>query len=566
MSARPLLERRALRCRPAPPRLATAPRGSPSGRPAAWAAAALLVFGAVGQACSALGRISPGATPATPCNSASQCNAGATCFLGACRGRAGAIRQVLVEVRPPSDSRASLLQQAGVDLGRSVLNDFALPDSLAVSGSVAQASDTGAPVPATYATVSFTARDTVIPERVPEVSVETDTSGSFSTRLPGGTWDLAVFPLQLPIERQALGFRQSNPTLALLLPPASKLQRVQGALTAAGVPLAGARVVAVDPAGSSLGAAATSTAAGDFSLSLPPDTTAFRLRIGPPSDDGGPAPIPSFDPTPAGASVLQPGSLIAEDLGALPLPAVLTGKVVDSSMQPVADARVYGLSLDGKGWVISRSATSGADGVFSLQVREGRYLLEAAPGSGTADLGLSAALEVAVRVGAPPVQLFCPPKVHFAGQLLKPDGTPIGSGTQLTATRLPDRLVSGRVAQVLPTDAAGRYQLIGDAGGQYRLEISPPHDLGLPRRAVVIDVGAAGGPALPDVALASAVEVVGTVTARSSTAAVSGATVEFFALDVSGQHAISLGSAITDDKGRYKALLPDAADPAALVP
>ena len=549
----------------------SARRRSGRGRPALWAAAALLAGGLLGEACSAFGRISPSGTPATPCNTSSQCESGATCFLGACRGRAGSIGRVLVEVRPPSDSRSSLLQAAGVDLGRSLLNDFALAESLAVSGSVAQSSDTAGaqPVPVALAAIAFTARDTVIPERVPEVSVQTDTSGSFSTRLPDGTWDLTVFPpqvSQLPIDRQPLGFRQAQPSLPLLLPAVSKLQRVQGALTTAGVPLPGARVVAVDPAGTSLGAAATTDAAGDFTLALPPDTTAFKLRIGPPSDATGDAPIPSYEPTPAGASVLLPGAPIATDLGALPLPARLAGKVVDASLLPVAGARVYALSLDGKGWVISRSATSGPDGVFSLQVREGRYLLEAAPGTGTTDLGLSAAQEVQVRRGAPPVQLFCPQKVHFRGLVLKPDGAPIGAGTQISATRLPDRLVSGRVAQVLPTDATGHYHLIGDAGGQYRLDITPPHDLGLPQRTVAIDVGAAGGPELPDVFLPNAVEAVGTITAISTTTPVVGATIEFFALDATGKHAISLGSAITDDKGRYKAVLPDAPDPAALAP
>ena len=551
-------------------RQARLPRPAPRslvGPRAAWVGAALLALGALDPACARAPRISS-ATPATPCNTTAQCLAGSTCFLGACRGRAGAISSVLVEVRPPNDSRSSLLQTAGVDLGRSLLNDFALAETLAISGSVAQASDTSGaqPVPVAAAAIAFTARGVIIPERVPEVSVQTDTSGSFNTRLPDATWDLTVLPPQLPVDRRNLGLTSANLSLALLLPAVSRLQRVQGALTAAGVPLIGARVVAVDPGGISLGAATTSDAAGDFTLALPPDTTAFKLRIGPPSDTGVAGPIPSFDATPSGANVLAPGAPLHTDVGALPLPATLTGRVVDAAAQPVAGARVYALSLDGKGWVISRTATSGADGVFRLQVREGRYLLEAAPGSATADLGLSSPTEVQVGIGRPLVQLFCPPKVHFLGLVLRPDGLPVGAGTQISASRLPDRLVSGRVAQVLPTDSTGHYQLIGDAGGQYRLDITPPRDLGLPRRAVVIDVGTADGPTLPDVGLPSAVEAVGTVTARSTATPVAGATVEFFALDAGGRHAISLGSAITDEKGRYKAVLPDAEDPAALTP
>jgi hypothetical protein len=153
--------------------------------------------------------------------------------------------------------------------------------------------------------------------------------------------------------------------------------------------------------------------------------------------------------------------------------------------------------------------------------------------------------------------------VTASGQILQADGiTPAPVGTQISATRLPDRLVTSRVAEAQPTDAQGKFQIVADAGS-YRLVITPPPSSGLPNKTVVVTV-AQGSVALPTLQLSQPLEVVGTVSGNSTGSALvplAGATVEFFALDSTGVHSLSLGSGITDSSGHYKALLPDVEQP-----
>lgn len=512
--------------------------------------------------CSSAARISA-SSPATPCNSQAQCPGVEACFLGACRGHAGLLRQVQVEVRPPAEARYGLLQVGSLDLGQSLLNDQALHELLPAGGSLVQASDTGgASTPVAYASLTFTARESPIPGRMPSVNVQTNSSGGFSLKLPDLTWDVSVLPqAPLPTLQLDLGLRSANLALRFSLPGPATLLALKGSLTNGPTPLAGALVLPVDAAGNALGAAATTDAAGAFSLLLPPGTTSWKLRVGPRTGAGGATngPVPTFDLD----RVFQKSDSLALDLGALPAPANLTGFVVDAGKRPVAGARVFALSLDGAHWTLSRSTTTGTDGFFSLSVREGKYALEAVPGTSVTDPGLSGEQQVQVSASSGPVTLNCPPKVQLTGTVLKPDGHPVGAGAQLTATRLPDRLVSGRAAQVLPTDAKGTYQLTGDAG-RYRIEISPPRELGLPHRLVEVELPQSGP--MPDLVLWPGVEAVGTLYGRGSATPVPGAAIEFFALDASGRHALSIGSAISDESGRYKAVLPDLADPTDLSP
>jgi hypothetical protein len=472
---------------------------------------------------------------------------------------------VQVEVRPPAEARYGILQVGSLDLGQSLLNDQALHEFLPAAGSVVQTSDTGGtatPVPG--ASLTFTARETPIPGRMPSVSVQTDTSGGFSLKLPDLTWDVAVLPqAPLPTLHLDLGLRSANQGLRFALPGPATLLALKGSFTNGPTPLAGARVLPVDAAGNALGAAATTDATGSFSLLLPPETASWKLRVGPRPDAATltNGPVPTFDLD----RVFQKSDSLALDLGELPAPANLTGVVLDAGSKPVAGARVFALSLDGDHWTLSRSTTTGTDGFFSLAVREGKYALEAVPGTGATDPGLSGEQQVQVTASSGPITLTCPPKVKLTGLVLKPDGHAVGAGAQLTATRLPDRLVSGRAAQVLPTDGKGVYQLIGDAG-RYRLEIAPPRELGLPHRLVELELPQGQGAAMPDIVLWPGVEAVGTIYGRGTATPVPGAAIEFFALDPSGQHAVSIGSAIADDLGRYKAVLPDLPDPTDLSP
>ena len=543
-------------------RVATLPK-LPAPALAAFLALAGLYCAAPLAGCSSAARISA-SSPATPCNSQAQCPGVEACFLGACRGHAGLLRQVQVEVRPPAESRYGLLQVGSLDLGQSLLNDQAIHELLPAGGSLVQTSDSGgASTPVPGASLTFTARESPIPGRMPSVNVQTDTSGGFSLKLPDLTWDVAVLPqAPLPTLQLDLGLRAANLALRFSLPGPATLLALKGSLTNGATPLAGALVLPVDAAGNALGAAATTDAAGSFSLLLPPGTASWKLRVGPRTGAVVVAtngPVPTFDLD----RFFQKSDSLALDLGALPAPANLTGVVVDAGSKPVAGARVFALSLDGAHWTLSRSTTTGTDGFFSLSVREGKYALEAVPGTSVSDPGLSGEQQVQVSVSSGPVTLTCPPKVRLTGTVLKPDGHAVGAGAQLTATRLPDRLVSGRAAQALPTDAKGTYQLIGDAG-RYRIEISPPRELGLPHRLVEVDLPQRGP--MPDLVLWAGVEAVGTIYGRGSATPVPGAAIEFFALDPSGRHALSIGSAIADESGRYKAVLPDLEDPTDLSP
>src|SRR5207244_13399040 len=135
----------------------------------------------------------------------------------------------------------------------------------------------------------------------------------------------------------------------------------------------------------------------------------------------------------------------------------------------------------------------------------------------------------------------CPPEAPAFRLVRKPDGTGAGAGYQITATRLADDLLTTRTAYSTPTDAAGIYHLIGDIG-KYRVEAQPPADTGYPRKIVQIDLTVA--PAeypLPDIQISSPVAVVGTVRGQpqgGSDGPVAGASVDFYSLDATGQHAV----------------------------
>lgn len=497
-----------------------------------------------------------------PCASSQQCAHDEVCFLGECRGQAVALGDVLAEVRPPGDSVYGAAQRAELDLRSSVVVDFNLTEHLAAAGVVqqAQAADGGAAATATPipgATVSFAPLEAVIPERSPEVTASTGSQGEFSARLAAGRWSVAVSPPPpLPPWRSGEALEQSRQQLDLRLPPAGDLVRVPVAITVNGAPLAGARVVAVDALGRALSAPVLLASDGAGQLLLPPGPPAYLLRVGPGQDATATStavPTPTFDALGPFASRDD----VHAELGALPAGAALTGKVVGPAGAGVGGARVYALSLDGARWSISRSTLAGADGTFKLALRTGRYVVQAAPASGTDAPALSAESVLEVQPGGEPITLRCGAKAAGEVQVRRPDGTAASALTQISATRLPGRLITARVAQVRSL-GGGLFELVGDPGS-YRLELAPPPESGLPRKIVTVELPEAGG-LLAEVRLPPPLHAVGTVTGSRAGAAsepVAGATVEFFALDASGTRAVSLGSAVTDAKGRYQAVLPD---------
>lgn len=501
-----------------------------------------------------------GAAPS--CASSVQCSHSDVCFLGECRGPASNLSVVRVEVRPPSGSPYGV-RSLQVDLGRSVLNDFAISVPLAVGpeigvpGTVTQAQNGAPATPVAGATVTFTDHAPAIPDRVERVVSVSDATGAYRARIPQGTWEVLVQPPP-PLPPVRFGaFDTTSPVLNYILPATATLPQLDGGVTANGAPLSGASVTAVEVGGAALSAPALSQPDGGYALYLAPNSGAQpALRIGPPAEaDAGVAPAAALDPFPMYQPVAYAPTVDVE----LPPVATLSGRVLDSSGDPVPSARVYARSSGGS-WTLARSVVADASGAYTLTLRTGTYLVQAAPAADPAAPGLSA--QQTVTVPASTVDLTCPTKVHRYGQVLGPDGRPVRANFSVVATRLADALVTTRTAFATPTDSNGIYHVVAD-GGRWRFEIMPPPDALLPRGIVQFDLDGSdpGESALPAIRISTPLQAVGTVKGQkpgSPDDVVPGAQVGFFAVDSSG-HSIFLGSGLTDAEGRYQAILPDVA-------
>jgi hypothetical protein len=497
-------------------------------------------------------------TTAMPCSSTLQCDRPEVCFQGECRSRSKDLSLVSAEVHPPNDSQFGLLQQANINLQQGVVRDFELQAPFAVSGQVRQEQDDGGVTPVSGAVLTFTDHQPAIPDRVDQVIARSDTAGQFSARLPAANWDLVLQP-PAPLPPKRWGSLLNGPAVALdmRLPRPGSLMQVSGTLSAGGQLVTGARVAAVDAAGSPLSAPAMS-ADGGFSLLLPPGTPSYYLQIGPPTEaDGG---VPNVDPLPT-YDYVTPSPTVT-----LPLEpaATLSGKVLDAAGAGIAGARVYARSAGVGPGILSRSTAAGSDGSYSLLLRAGTYFVEAAP-AGTPDApSVSSVQTQTISAPGKTLDIRCPAKQRAFGMVRKPDGTSAGSGYQITATRVADELLTTRTAYATTTDAAGIYRLIGDLG-TYRVEVQPPVTT-YPRKIVQIELIAATSEyPLPDIQISTPVAVVGTVHGKPPGGVdgpIAGASVDFYALDASGRHAVYIGSGLTDAKGQYKAVLPDVPQPA----
>ncbi|HEX9576436.1 MAG TPA: carboxypeptidase-like regulatory domain-containing protein, partial [Myxococcales bacterium] len=313
-------------------------------------------------------------TTAQPCAATAQCDRSDVCFLGQCRGPSEQLSLVSAEVHPPNDLQFGLLQQANIDLHQlPVLHDFALQPPFGVAGQVRQEQNDGTLTIVVGAALTFIDHAPAIPDRVDKVIAKSDATGQFIAHLPAASWDLLLEPPSpLPPSRASSPLTTAAPALDLRLPPPSSLVQVNGSVSAAGVLLTGARIAAVDSAGLAISAPAT-TADGGFSLLLPPGTSSYYLEIGPPNDmDGGVTnsdPLPNYDQVPPVLPVNLP----------LTAAATLAGKVIDATGAGIASARVYARSTGTTQWSLSRSTSTAADGSYSLALRAGSYLVEAAP-------------------------------------------------------------------------------------------------------------------------------------------------------------------------------------------
>jgi hypothetical protein len=247
----------------------------------------------------------------------------------------------------------------------------------------------------------------------------------------------------------------------------------------------------------------------------------------------------------------------------LPATATLSGTVLDSQGAPVPAARVYVRNVN-KPWTLARSVITNGAGAYAVTLRAGEYVVQAAPSTDANAPALSAQQSITLPA-AGPLNLTCPPKVVRLGQVLTADGRFVGANFQILATRVPDGLVTTRAAPPTATDPNGIFSLVGDPG-RWRITVVPPAGSNLPRNIVQVDLSAAdpGPSALPAIRISPPLQVVGTVTGSAPPAQaveIGGAMVSFFSLDASGQHSLFLGSALTDAKGRYAAILPDVAQP-----
>ena len=271
--------------------------------------------------------------------------------------------------------------------------------------------------------------------------------------------------------------------------------------------------------------------------------------------------LPSFNPKPFPAG--QASSLGNIDLGTLPAPATLIGKVVDARGAAISSARVLLLSAGAAGYVLSRQATTLGDGSFSVAVRAGGYLLEVAPDVGPTQPAISDAVTLTVTAPstsfATPIQ--CPDKVKVTGTILRPDGKPATAGFRVDATRVSDQLVTARGTRTASTDASGAFALVLDRG-RYRIEITPTAESALPRTIVTVDVPGPPTVALPSLQISPPHELAGTVRAVPVRAGdppsvVPGATIDFYAVDSTGKRSVLIGNAVADASGQYKVVLPD---------
>ena len=230
---------------------------------------------------------------------------------------------------------------------------------------------------------------------------------------------------------------------------------------------------------------------------------------------------------------------------------------------PIAGAHVAVRSSN-MGWVLARSAVTGADGTYFVTLRQGTYLAQAIPSSDPSAPALSGVQSVAVQGPSVSLDFTCPLKVRRFGQVLGPDGRPAGANLQIVATRLSDGLVTTRTAYTVPTDSNGIYHLIADAG-RWRLEAVPPAVSPLPRKIVQVDLDGSmpAEMALPAMQISPPLEAVGTVWGSAPPAPfvpVADAVVSFYTLDSKGG-SVFLASSRTDAQGRYTAILPDVAQP-----
>jgi carboxypeptidase family protein len=339
---------------------------------------------------------------------------------------------------------------------------------------------------------------------------------------------------------------------------------VDATIAAAGADLSGASVAAVDGQGNPLSAAATVGAGGGYSLLLPPGTASYFVEVGAPSPaDAGVSPgsgvpqnlatLPSYDKLPGVPALVLP----------LPPVATLSGVVVSGAQTPLPGVPVFARSTAADPWTLARSTVTDSNGAFSLQLREGTYVVEAAPSTADDQPATSAIATVILDAASPGITLVCPPKLRRSMLVLMPNGRPVGPNFQIVATRLSDALLLTRSATTTSTDRSGGANITGDPG-TYRVQVVPPAGSGFPVRITNLLLNPLQS--ADDVSVLQ-IQPALVVTGEVSTAVgrsrvgVSAATVSFFTADPATGASVLLCSASTGPAGEYTCILPDGATP-----
>ncbi len=222
------------------------------------------------------------------------------------------------------------------------------------------------------------------------------------------------------------------------------------AVDAAGAPIAGARVVlreGAGPAGREV-AAAVSAKDGTFALTAPPRTdTTFEVAA------------PGCAPSLLAHVRVERGTLALGEVACF-APTALRGRVVDSAGAPIAGARVAAepaLYADepAASAAMRHETSAGRDGAGALEGLAPARWTVVASAPGRADLVLPG---VAVREGAPPLELVLAPERILEGTVLDETGSAVEGARVLAARR--DAL-RGLVRPPVETDPRGRFAVRG---------------------------------------------------------------------------------------------------------
>ncbi len=543
----------------------------------------LLLLGACTQSVGA---------PLVACVGDDECAAGQLCFAEGC-GEPGT--GIVVEVTGGTLS-TYLASDFAIENGTLTReHDFELSEPLKLSGQVLRELT---PEPNPLRRVQYTEPVSVRAEgesvllpgikRAVQARLEDVDNGFYSMRLPSGTFRLTALPaaatvppissasllepgaewdIIFPSEEGAkvLQGQLVKTTDTALVPPEPVLLSTDYANGA--VPAVEVQLLAADSTPLSQRVEVRST--GEFSLTLSPEARRLEqlILVAAPRDPGASIPTKRFP-----LSMPLPPAISLE-YGDFGRPGEGTGTGVASTGAAVAGAQVLlSGAVRGGGDTTFRSkvALTGDDGAFTLSALPSneQFTLHVVPPRMSRASVTWAGVTLSERDGAlvlSPSTIALSDRLQVRGAVHMPGGGP-ASGVTVRATpeQSPGALSSLPVEPVdTVTDGSGAYQLPLDAG-RWRFEFIAGAQLPLSSRLFTINAPTEGAAQVevPEVTLSHGLTVTGrvraTVASKLSEAAYS--QLRFFSVRTleGKQSSILLGTAIADERGAYKMVLPAA--------